>query len=106
MGEGPAYFSFDIDALDPAYAPGTGTPEPGGLTTLEAQRLIRELGGLDFVGADLVEVSPPLDTSGVTGICAVAILFGLPCAWNRRPACPAVSAEIGPHGRECCAGRP
>ncbi len=51
VGEGPAYFSFDIDSLDPAYAPGTGTPEPGGLTTLEAQRLIRELGGHDFVGA-------------------------------------------------------
>jgi guanidinopropionase len=61
VGDGPAYVSFDIDALDPAYAPGTGTSEPGGLTTLEAQRLTRELGGLDLVGADLVEVSPPFD---------------------------------------------
>ena len=58
---------------------GTGTPEPGGLTTLEVQRLIRELGGLDLVGADLVEVSPPLDTSGMTSMTAVAILFELLC---------------------------
>ena len=79
MGEGPAYLSFDIDSLDPAYAPGTGTPEPGGLTTLEAQRMIRELGSLDFVGADLVEVSPPFDTSGITSITAATILFELLC---------------------------
>jgi guanidinopropionase len=79
VGDGPAYFSFDIDSLDPAYAPGTGTPEPGGLTTLEAQRLVRELGSVDFVGADLVEVSPPFDTSGITAMSAVAILFELLC---------------------------
>src|SRR6266567_1076495 len=105
-GWGPRVFLLRYRHARSRLRAGNRTPEPGGLTTLEAQRLIRELGGLDFVGADLVEVSPPLDTSGVTGICAVAILFGLPCAWNRRPACPAVSAEIGPHGRECCAGRP
>jgi guanidinopropionase len=74
-----AYLSFDIDALDPVYAPGTGTPEPGGLTTLEAQRLIRALGGLDFVGADLVEVSPPFDKGGITSMTAAAILFELLC---------------------------
>jgi len=79
VGEGPAYFSFDIDSLDPAYALGTGTPEPGGLTTLEVQRLIRELGSLDLVGADLVEVSPPLDISGMTSMMVVAILFELLC---------------------------
>jgi guanidinopropionase len=79
VGEGPAYMSFDIDSLDPAYALGTGTPEPGGLTTLEAQRLIRHLGGLDFVGADLVEVSPPFDMSGATSMTAAAILFELLC---------------------------
>ena len=66
IGGGPAYLSFDVDSLDPVYAPGTGTPEPGGLTTLEAQRLIRALGGLGFVGADLVEASPPFDTGGIT----------------------------------------
>ena len=70
VGEGPAYFSFDIDSLDPAYALGTGTPEPGGLTTLEVQRLIRELGALDLIGADLVEVSPPFDISGMTSMTA------------------------------------
>ena len=79
IGEGPAYVSFDIDSLDPAYAPGTGTPEPGGLTTLEAQRMIRELASLDFIGADLVEVSPPFDPSGITSITAATILFELLC---------------------------
>jgi guanidinopropionase len=58
---------------------GTGIREPGGLTTFEAQRLIRELGCLDLVGADLVEVSPPLDASGMTTMTAVAILFELLC---------------------------
>jgi guanidinopropionase len=79
VGDDSAYLSFDIDSLDPVYAPGTGTPEPGGLTTLEAQRLIRDLGGLNFVGADLVEVSPPFDTGGITSMTAVAILFELLC---------------------------
>jgi len=77
VGDDSAYLSFDIDSLDPVYAP--GTPEPGGLTTLEAQRLIRDLGGLDLVGADLVEVSPPFDTGGITSMTAVAILFELLC---------------------------
>jgi guanidinopropionase len=76
-GSGSAYLSLDIDSPDPVYVPGTGTPEPGGLTTLEAQRLIRDLGGLDFVGADLVEVSPPFDTGGITSMMAVTILFEL-----------------------------
>jgi guanidinopropionase len=64
---------------DPVNAPETGTPEPGGLTTLEAQRLIRNLGGLDFVGADLVEVSPPFDIGGITSVTAATILFELLC---------------------------
>ncbi len=79
IGESPGYVSFDIDSLDPTYAPGTGTPEPGGLTTLEVQRLLRELGGLDLVGADVVEVSPPFDTSGMTSMTAATILFELLC---------------------------
>jgi guanidinopropionase len=79
VGDGPTYFSFDIDALDPAFAPGTGTPEPGGMTTLEAQRLIRALRGIDFVGADLVEVSPPFDTAGITSMSGVSILYELLC---------------------------
>lgn len=79
VGKRPAYLSFDIDLLDPVFAPGTGTPEAGGLTVLEAQRLIRELGALDLVGADLVEVSPPFDPSGVTALAAATILFEQLC---------------------------
>lgn len=79
LGAGPAYLSFDIDSLDPAYAPGTGTPEPGGITVLEAQRLLRALRGIDFVGADLVEVSPPFDHGGITAMSGVAILFEILC---------------------------
>ena len=60
-GAGPTYLTFDIDSLDPSQAPGTGTPEAGGMTALQAMRLLRELRGIDFVGGDLVEVSPPFD---------------------------------------------
>ena len=60
VGTGPTYVSFDIDVLDPSIAPGTGTPEIGGLTTREAAAMVRMLSGIDIVGADLVEVSPPL----------------------------------------------
>ncbi|GBU18578.1 Guanidinopropionase [Methylobacterium jeotgali] len=79
VGEGPAYLSFDIDALDPAYAPGTGTPEPGGFTTREALYLVRSLRGLDLVGADLVEVSPPLDAAGITALAGGTLLFEILC---------------------------
>lgn len=78
-GDGPVYISFDIDSLDPAYAPGTGTPEIGGLTTLEAQLLIRGCQGLQIVGADLVEVSPPFDVAGNTALTAANLLFELLC---------------------------
>ena len=60
-GNGPTYLSFDIDSLDPSQAPGTGTPEAGGITALEALRMIRALRGIDLIGGDLVEVSPPFD---------------------------------------------
>ena len=80
IGEGiPVYVSYDIDSLDPAYAPGTGTPEIGGLTTPQAMELIRALKGLDIVGCDLVEVSPPYDTSGNTALTGANILFELLC---------------------------
>jgi guanidinopropionase len=79
VGAGPAYLSFDIDSLDPAFAPGTGTPEPGGISVREAQRLLRALEGLDFVGADLVEVSPPFDHAGMTAMSGVAIMFEMLC---------------------------
>jgi len=79
VGDGPTYISFDIDSLDPAFAPGTGTPEIGGLTTLEAQMLIRGCQGLDLVGADLVEVSPSFDAAGNTALAGANLLFELLC---------------------------
>jgi guanidinobutyrase len=79
MGAGPVYLSFDIDSLDPAAAPGTGTPEPGGLTTAQALELIRGCRGLDLVGCDLVEVCPPYDPSGNTALLAAGLLFEMLC---------------------------
>jgi guanidinopropionase len=77
--EGPTYVSFDIDCLDPAYAPGTGTPVPGGLTTYETQRILRALKIKNLVGADIVEVSPAYDHADITALAAVDTLFELMC---------------------------
>ena len=79
VGEGPIYVSFDIDSIDPSFAPGTGTPEIGGLTKIEAQGLIRGLRGLNLVGADVVEVSPPFDSSGNTSLIAATIMYEILC---------------------------
>ncbi|HSF15008.1 MAG TPA: agmatinase [Vicinamibacteria bacterium] len=79
VGKGPAYVSFDIDGLDPAFAAGTGTPEIGGLTTAQGQEILRGCRGLDVVGGDLVEVSPPYDTSGNTALVAANLLFEMLC---------------------------
>ena len=79
VGDGPTYVSFDIDSLDPAFAPGTGTPEIGGFTSLQAQLMIRQLQGLDLVGADVVEVSPPFDPSGLTALTGASMMFELLC---------------------------
>jgi guanidinopropionase len=79
VGSAPTYVSFDIDALDPAFAPGTGTPEFGGLTPREVMRMLRGLRNLDLVGADVVEVSPPFDPSGGTALAAANIAFELLC---------------------------
>ncbi len=79
IGKLPTYVTFDIDSLDPAYAPGTGTPEIGGLTTPQALQLIRALRGVNIVGCDLVEVSPPYDTSGNTALTGANILYELLC---------------------------
>jgi guanidinopropionase len=79
VGDGPAYVSFDIDALDPAFAPGTGTPEFGGFTSREVIRMLRGLRNLNLVGADVVEVSPPFDPSGGTALAAANIAFELLC---------------------------
>src|SRR2546428_577506 len=72
---GPVYLSFDIDGVDPAFAPGTGTPEVGGLTSREALELVRALVGVQLVGADVVEVSPPYDQAGITSMLAADIFF-------------------------------
>lgn len=77
VGDSPVYVSFDIDSLDPAFAPGTGTPEAGGLTMREAQGMIRRLYGLDIAGADMVEVSPPFDVGGLTALNGATVMFEL-----------------------------
>ncbi|MBY4677509.1 agmatinase [Marinobacterium arenosum] len=79
VGGGPVHISFDIDGLDPAYAPGTGTAEVGGLTTPQALEIIRGCRGLDIVGGDLVEVSPPYDTSGNTALLGANLLYEMLC---------------------------
>jgi len=81
IATGPVYMTFDIDGVDPAFAPGTGTPEVGGLTSHEAQRLVRGLAGLTLVGGDIVEVSPPFDGPGqITALLAANIMFEFLCA--------------------------
>ncbi|XP_061112879.1 agmatinase, mitochondrial [Conger conger] len=80
MGQGPVYLSFDIDALDPAFAPGTGTPEIGGLTPIQGLEIIRGCRGLNLIGCDLVEVSPPYDTTGNTALTGANLLFEMMCA--------------------------
>ena len=75
VGDGPVYLSFDIDALDPAFAPGTGTPEIGGLTTREAQAILRGLKGIDIVGGDVVEVAPQYDATTNTAHAGAQMLF-------------------------------
>ncbi len=79
VGQGPTYVSFDIDSLDPSFAPGTGTPEIGGLTTIQAQALIRGLAGLNLIGGDVVEVSPPFDPSGNTALVGATMLYEIVC---------------------------
>ena len=79
LGKGPVYLSFDIDGLDPSCAPGTGTPEIGGLTTTQGIEIIRGCRGLDIVGCDLVEVAPPYDISGNTSLLAANLLFEMLC---------------------------
>ncbi|KHF77797.1 Agmatinase [Acinetobacter sp. neg1] len=76
---GPVYLSFDIDGIDPAWAPGTGTPEIGGLTTIQAMEIVRGCQGLNLVGCDLVEVSPPYDTTGNTSLLGANLLYEMLC---------------------------
>jgi guanidinopropionase len=79
VGDHPTYVSFDVDSLDPAFAPGTGTPEVGGITTIEAQALLRGLRGLDLVGGDVVEVAPPYDLSGNTALVGATMMYEILC---------------------------
>ena len=79
VGAGPAYLTFDIDGLDPTEAPGTGVPEPGGLSMRDSQVLLRGLTGLEIVGGDVCEVAPPLDPTGITCIAAANLMFEILC---------------------------
>ncbi len=79
MGRRPVYVTFDIDCVDPAFAPGTGTPSVGGLTSSEALQAIRSLGGIDLAGADVVEVLPDRDVAGITSLMAAHVIFELLC---------------------------
>lgn len=86
VGDGATYVTFDIDALDPAFAPGTGTPVWGGLASWQAAAILRDLAGINMVGGDVVEVSPSYDTSGATAIAGAHVAFELCCLalWNKR----------------------
>ncbi len=79
VADGPTYISFDIDCLDPAFAPGTGTPEVGGMTTIKAQALVRSLRGLDLIGGDVVEVAPPFDPTGNTALVGATMMYEILC---------------------------
>ena len=79
VGDGPTYISFDVDGLDPVYAPGTGTPEVGGITTVEAQALLRGLQGLNLIGGDVVEVAPPFDPTDNTALVGVTMMYEILC---------------------------
>jgi guanidinopropionase len=81
-GDGPTYVSYDIDFVDPAFAPGTGTPEVGGPTSFQALQVARLLDGVDIVGADLVEVSPPFDQTGATAFLGVSLMFEMLCCMS------------------------
>ncbi len=91
MGDEPVYVSFDIDCLDPAFAPGTGTPVAGGMTTFDALQTLRGLKGLNIIGGDLVEVSPPYDSMGITALAGATIMFEILC----------LAAESLTLGRSC-----
>ena len=84
VADQPTYVSFDIDFVDPAFAPGTGTPEVGGPTSFQALQAVRALAGVNIIGADLVEVSPPFDLSGATAWLGASLMFELLCVMAQR----------------------
>ena len=83
LGESDTYLPFDIDGIDPTHAPGTGTPEVGGFNVREAQQIIRELNSINFVGADVVEVSPPFDVNNMTSLVGATIAFEILCTMTK-----------------------
>lgn len=85
LGDRPAYCTYDIDFVDPTFAPGTGTPEIGGPNSFQAQQVVRELMGVNLVGADLVEVAPPFDTAGGTAWLGASLMFELLCVLSQSP---------------------
>lgn len=90
VGDGPTYLSFDIDSLDPAFAPGTGTPEVGGLTTREAMKLLRGFKGVNFVGGDVVEVAPAYDPTTNTAQNGAQMLFEILSLLQFSPSLPKI----------------
>ena len=91
VGDGPTYLSFDIDSLDPAFAPGTGTPEVGGLTAREALALIRGMRGVNLIGGDVVEVAPAYDPTTNTAQNGAQMLFEILSLMMFSPSLPSVS---------------
>ena len=83
IGDTPSYFTFDIDGIDPTFAPGTGTPEVGGINVREAQMIIRELVDINFIGADVVEISPPFDVNNITSLVGATIAFEILCTMTK-----------------------
>ncbi len=86
MGDSPVYVSFDTDCLDPAFAPGTGTPVAGGMSTFEALQTLRGLSGLNVIGGDVVEVCPPYDPAGITALAGATVMFEILCLAAGSPA--------------------
>ena len=83
LGDTPTYLTFDIDGIDPTFAPGTGTPEVGGFNVREAQLIVRDLVNINFIGADVVEVSPPFDVNNMTSLVGATIAFEILCTMTR-----------------------
>lgn len=97
VGDAPCYISFDIDALDPAFAPGTGTPVWGGLASWQAAAILRDLAGINLVGGDVVEVSPPYDHGNITAVAGAHVAMELIClyGWTRRKGAQETGAQEG-----------
>src|SRR5690606_24071199 len=96
VGAAPAYLSFDIDCLDPAFAPGTGTPEIGGLASWQVQAILRRLDEVQFAGMDIVEVAPAYDTAEITALAAATAVWEYLALVGRRP----VWSERGPRAAD------